>query len=62
MREAKPGAVYLKDYQPPSFLINRTELHFELQETETIVSSRLHLLREPHAGFEAALLERFDEP
>jgi aminopeptidase N len=52
MRDAKPGAIYLKDYQPPAFLINRTELHFELGEEETVVSSRLHLLR---AGADTAL-------
>ena len=46
MRDAKPGTVYLKDYQPPAYLINRTELHFELQEDYALVSSRLHLLRD----------------
>ena len=46
MRDAKPGTVYLKDYQPPAYLINRTELHFELQEDYAVVSSRLHLLRD----------------
>ena len=30
MRDANPGTVYLKDYRPPAYLINRTELHFEL--------------------------------
>ncbi|TGD74782.1 aminopeptidase N [Mangrovimicrobium sediminis] len=51
MREANPGTIYLKDYSAPAFLINRTELHFELGEEHTIVHSRLHLLRSPeHAG------------
>ncbi|MFV8816457.1 aminopeptidase N [Haliea sp. E17] len=51
MREANPGAIYLKDYSAPAFLINRTELHFELGEEETLVHARLHLLRSPeHAG------------
>ena len=45
MRDAKPGTVYLKDYQPPTFLINRTELHVELHEECALVSSRLFLLR-----------------
>ena len=45
MRDANPGTIYLKDYQAPAYLINRTELHFELGEEETIVTSRLHLLR-----------------
>ena len=45
MRDANPGTIYLKDYQAPAYLINRTELHFELGEEETIVTSRLHRLR-----------------
>jgi aminopeptidase N len=45
MKDASPSAVYLKDYRAPEYLINRTELHFELQEEFTIVTSRLHLLR-----------------
>ena len=32
MRDAKPGAIFLKDYRPPAFLISRTELEFELHE------------------------------
>jgi aminopeptidase N len=55
MRDAHPGAIYLKDYQPPGYLINRTELHFELGEEQTIVSSRLYLLRDPRAGAEVPL-------
>ncbi len=34
MRDAQPGAIYLKDYRRPAYLINRTELHFELDEDE----------------------------
>ena len=45
MRDAQPGTVYLKDYQAPDYLINRTELHFELREEQTLVTSRLYLLR-----------------
>jgi len=55
MRDASPGAVFLKDYRPPAFLINRTELHFELGEEETLVTSRLHLLRSPEAEGEQQL-------
>ena len=46
MRDAQPGTIYLRDYQPPAWLINRTELHFELHEDHVIVASRLHLLRD----------------
>ena len=45
MRDANPGTILLKDYQAPAYLINRTELHFDLGEDETIVTSRLYLLR-----------------
>lgn len=45
MRDANPGTILLKDYQAPAYLINRTELHFDLGEEETTVTSRLHLLR-----------------
>jgi aminopeptidase N len=46
MRDATPETVYLKDYKPASYVINRTELHFELREDGVIVTSRLHLLRD----------------
>ncbi len=56
MRDAKPGTVYLRDYRPPAYLINRTELHFDLREDCAIVDSRLHLLRD-HSVAENASLE-----
>ena len=47
--------IYLKDYQQPAYVINRTELSFELEttvsdssdkpEVVTIVKSRLEILR-----------------
>lgn len=55
MPDAKPGTVYLKDYRPPAYLINRTELHFELYEDCAIVSSRLHLLRDGSVAQNASL-------
>ena len=45
MRDAQPAAVYLKDYASPDYLINRTELHFELHEDHALVTSRLYMLR-----------------
>ena len=36
-----PKAIYLKDYQPPSFLIKETELWFDLHEDYAKVRSRL---------------------
>jgi len=55
MKDAQPGTVYLKDYRRPSYLINRTELHFELQEDCVVVASRLHLLRDPEVAQGASL-------
>jgi aminopeptidase N len=49
MRDAQPGTVFLKDYRPPEFLINRTELYFDLHEDHALVSSRLHMLRSSEA-------------
>ena len=40
-----PGTVYLEDYEASPYLINRTELSFQLGEDHVIVSSRIHLLR-----------------
>jgi aminopeptidase N len=47
MRDTRTKTVYLKDYQPPAFLIEKTELHFDLGETQTRVSSRLQMRRNP---------------
>ncbi|MEM9256880.1 MAG: aminopeptidase N [Pseudomonadota bacterium] len=47
MRDANPKTIYLKDYEPPAFLIDRTELHVELYEDHALVSSRLSLRRNP---------------
>ncbi len=55
MRDDKPETVYLKDYRPPAYLINRTELHFELYEDFAIVNSRLHLLRDGSVANNASL-------
>jgi aminopeptidase N len=56
MRDAQPSTIYLKDYQPPAFLIDKTELRFDLQESETLVQSRLHLRRNPAAVSGTALV------
>jgi len=46
MRDANPVTIYLKDYKPPAYVINRTDLHFELHEDCAIVTSSLYLLRD----------------
>ena len=50
MKESQPSAIYLKDYKVPPFLIDKTELTFELDEAVTIVTSRLHMRRNPASG------------
>jgi len=39
--DAAPSTIFLKDYQPPVFLIEHVKLHFDLHETQTIVTSVL---------------------
>lgn len=43
----KPKTVYLKDYQPPEYLIHKVELYFWLGEEETRVSSMLYCRKNP---------------
>ena len=50
MRDAKPGAIYLKDYQPPAYRVEHTELHFDLHEDCALVDARLHLRRNDYAA------------
>ena len=54
----RPSPVRLADYRPPPFLVERTELHFVLDETDTRVRSRLQLRRNP-AGTAAAPLQLY---
>lgn len=50
MRDASPSTIFLKDYQVPAFLIDTTDLAFELHETETIVTATLSLRRNPEGA------------
>ncbi len=56
MRDAKPGTIYLKDYLPPAYWIDKTELDFELYEDQTLVTSRLHMHRNEDVGGSAELI------
>jgi aminopeptidase N len=47
MREGPATAVRREDYAPPPFWIRRAELVFDLDAAKTIVSSRLHVERNP---------------
>ncbi len=50
MRDAQPQTIYLKDYQVPDFLIEKTDLAFELTELVTTVTSTLMVVRNPEAN------------
>ena len=45
MKNASARTTYLKDYRPPSFTIETTDLHFDLHEDHAKVVSKLHFKR-----------------
>ena len=47
MKDGQPQAVLLADYSPPTYLIDTTELRFELAAGSTTVTSRLAIRRNP---------------
>ncbi len=44
MKDAQPKAIFLKDYQAPAYLIEQTQLTFELFEDHALVSSQLKIV------------------
>ena len=46
-RDASPRAIYLKDYQPPAFLVDTVHLHVDLRERATRVRAQLAMRRNP---------------
>jgi len=56
MRTDNPKAVHLSDYQPPDYVVERTELRLDLDEETTSVDSRLWLRRRPGAARNAPLV------
>lgn len=47
MRDPNPQTTYLKDYTVPEYLIHSVVLNFDLDDDNTVVSSRLTLSRNP---------------
>lgn len=45
LTKTAPQTVYLKDYQVPAYLIDEIDLHFDLNDEFTIVTSRLRIRR-----------------
>ena len=50
MRTEQPKMIYLKDYQAPDYLIDETNLTFELYEDHTLVHAQLVMRRNPVRG------------
>ena len=56
---AEPAkAIYLADYQAPGYTTDKTELHFEISDGKTTVSSTLHVRRQ---DVEASSIELMGE-
>ncbi|MBR9885143.1 MAG: aminopeptidase N [Oceanospirillales bacterium] len=53
----QPQPIYLKDYQVPAYLIEHTDLRFELAEEETLVRATLQVRRNPACTRTKAALE-----
>ncbi|MFG1374828.1 aminopeptidase N [Xanthobacter oligotrophicus] len=47
MRDAEPKAIHLADYRPPEWLVDKVELDFALHPSQTRVTARLALRRNP---------------
>ncbi|ARN75942.1 aminopeptidase N [Oceanicoccus sagamiensis] len=56
MRDAQPKTIFLKDYQVPDFLIEKTDLYFSLDEDKSVVTATLSLRRNPAATDQTAAL------
>ena len=58
MRDAQPESIYLKDYQPPHYVIEETHLRFDLFEDYAQVDSRLVMRRnrQQHENYEGPLV------
>jgi len=54
MKEGQPSVIYLKDYQVPDFLIDKTVLRFEIHDDQTRVISQLSMRRNPDAASKTA--------
>jgi aminopeptidase N len=50
MREPQPQTIYLKDYTPPPFLIERVALDVDIRAEDALVSAELRVRRNPRAA------------
>lgn len=56
VNNTEPKAIYLSDYQVPDFLIEHTELYFNLRDGSTTVTSALKIKRNPESAHQTAAL------
>ncbi len=56
MKDATPQTIYLKDYQVPEFLIDKTNLVFDLNDDYCRVNSELSIRRNPSSKITSAPL------
>ncbi|MBS0289491.1 MAG: aminopeptidase N [Proteobacteria bacterium] len=56
MENVKHRTTYLKDYQRPDFIVNKTSLHFELGEEKTIVHAQFNISINPAVNRHAPLI------
>jgi aminopeptidase N len=52
VKEGQPKAIYLKDYKVPPYLIEETNLHVDIHEDVTSVTSTLKVRRNPEAALD----------
>ncbi|MEP9350354.1 aminopeptidase N [Xanthobacter sp. KR7-225] len=56
MRDAEPRAVRLADYRPPEWLVDKVDLDFALHPTQTRVTAKLALRRNPKGSAGAPVI------
>jgi aminopeptidase N len=53
MKEGQPKAIHLRDYKVPAYLIDETDLHVEINEDVTVVTTTLRVRRNPETSTES---------
>ncbi len=56
MRDAQPGNIYLKDYEVPRFLIDKTKLRVEIGDKDATVLANLTMRRNPASKYQGKSL------
>lgn len=55
MKDTQPRTIYLKDYQPPRYVVDKTDLRVELAEDGALVATKLHMRRNVNSEPDAEL-------